>query len=643
MMMGQEDNSPEGWLRRGQHGQANSGGGMMQQQMKSGIFSYYWPNATYVHCAPKDVQSDCKPIVLDAKVYEGRLPDFLYRELVNEDNQVVIPCGKPIPCGPGDNKWHRGLRGPFGPLSLNNSENVGVDMEDGIQWHPILYSECRSPGVHAHAVLACIACIILLPMAFSALARKPRKLNRRNKPSTITTNNNNTASGIQTFLSSKMSNEEIYRKAMICTHAGGILLVLISSIAISAKQTYLASLPECQNTGTGLRTHHGVLGWLSIFLLLSERLLHYLVGSNHHHHNYSPSRAFAASRDIFAVPIAKVFSLMPLLVKPLVGFRMSGNAFKLTTLLALTFGCVLSGVWEACDCYEYSHFVAQEIGHMTYGLLWIILAGWSLTYNHPSPRLRLKHTFQEGVFLLFGGLLSVLVVTTGTGGGIFYSGRTMSNQSAESQEFMKDLQHTVQAGIWATAGFMDVCLANVGIPTGLPFLLATLCHGSMVLLHGHQANPLALLGHKLHAYVMLTAGLMRFLHRLPEFSFFLSLTATLFIASSKCMASWAYAYNFDPISYYLCVVVITAVLWSWLVFTCTDTARALRAERTSHLSGSFYTSEELENKYVAGSLSLSEGGSSKSRLKAKSSDIDGEGLLDISYQGMAPPAACHEY
>jgi hypothetical protein len=626
-MMGQEENnSPEGWVRRGQHAQAN---GADAQQMKSGIYSYYWPNATYVHCAPRDVQSECKPLVLDAKVYEGRLPDFLYKEHVNQDNMVVIPCGNPIPCN-----WQRCLRGPFGPLSLNNSENVGV-VEGTIEWHPILYSDCRSPGVHAHAVLACVACIVLLPMAFSALARKPRK-NRRSrevaedlngKPSTSVS----TSSSLLLFFSSG----EIYRKAMIYTHAGGILLVLISSVVISAKQTYVASLPECQNTGAGLRTHHGVLGWFCISLLLAERLVHYLVSNSNS--NLCNNHAV---RDIVAVPVAKVFSLLPLLVKPLVGFRMSGNSFKLTTLLALTFGCVLSGMWETCDCYEYSHFVAQEIGHMTYSLLWIILSGWSLTYNHPSPRLRLKHTFQEGVFLLFGGLLSVLVVTTGTGGGIFYSGRTMSNQSAESQEFMKDLQHTVQAGVWATAGFMDVCLAKIGIPTGLPFLLATLCHGSMVLLHGHQANPLALLGHKLHAYAMLTAGVMRFIHRLPEFSFFLTLAATLFIASSKCMASWAHTFNFDPISYYLCVVVITAVLWSWLVFTCTDTNRSLRALRMKHLGGSFYTSEELENKFV---VAPSSEGPGRSKAKSIAVDIEGEALLEMSYQDNAPPAGCHEY
>ena len=375
------------------------------------------------------------------------------------------------------------------------------------------------------------------------------------------------------------------------------------------------------------------MGWVCLILLLAERFVHYSLLYMARKQRVGGANAIFTVLVCLPLFLSKAFGLLPVLFKPVLGFRMSAPSFKLVTLLILTFGYVLTFMWQSCDCYEYSSFLSQEVGHMTYALLWIVLGGLSLAYNH--PKVRKKHQLHEGILLLLGGLLSVCVVTFGSGGGIFFSGRSMMNQTAGGagfQQYMKDLQHTVQAGIWATAGFMNVCIARIGVESGLPVLLATLCHGSMVMLHGHQANELALLGHKLHAYTMITAGIMRFLGRLPEFSFFLSLAATLFISSSKCMASWANAYSFDPISYFLCTVVITAVLWSWLVFTCTDTSRALKAERTEGL-GNYYTSDELERRFVL---------CSKRKGKAKLIDVAHDLALELGNGHATAPEGFHE-
>jgi len=558
-------------------------------ELVPGPLAYYWPNATYVHCEGVP----CRPVVLDAALYDGKLPKFLYEPFADENNKITIPCGEPIFC-------HRpSPMGPFGPLAINNSEQVGFVFGDEPYWHPIMYHDCRSPGVYAHGVVMVIACILVLPVAFSALARyAPGRRAKEDGNSSCAR-----PAAPQSALATLWSRVD-WRKVLAVVHILGIALAFLSCLIISGIQTSLGARPECQHTGAGLRTDHGAFGWFFMVLLLAERAAHYLSPPAEGGHQERGMGVLGAVRRFLAL-VTAVLSLLPLAVKPLVGFRFRGNSFKLVIYLAFTFGAVLSGVWQSCGCYEYPRFQSQEVGHMTYGLLWIILAALTLAYNH--PRLRSKHMIHEGAFMLFGGCLSIAVVTIGTKGGIFYSGRSMWNPNHSSrqgsiagfQQYMKDLQHTVQAGIWATAGFLEICLASLGVVSGLPMFLATMCHGSMVLLHGHQANELAMLGHNLHASAMLIAGVMRFLWRLPEFSYFFVLTATMFMASSNCMASWAYAYSFDPISYYLCVTVITTMLWGWMVLVCTNKGRALRVGLLDEADrGNFYAADELEARFL---------------------------------------------
>jgi len=425
-----------------------------------------------------------------------------------------------------------------------------------------MYTECRSSGVYAHVLLMMLACVVMLPLGYAALCR-----------------------GADQTRTSSTTQVAWVKKAFGWLRLGGIALATTSSLIVSIQQSAMRSKLQC--LGSGIVSQHGIMGWFCLAALACEMVLHRALSSK--------GRLVGVMKVAkrFAETVSRVFAILPWALKGFVGYTMSFQTTKYTVLVALTLGCILSGVWQSCGCYEYSHFVSQEFGHMTYAVLWISLATVSMNYNH--PKLRLQLTQNEGVDLMFGGMLSVCVVTLGTGGGIFYSGRSMSNQLVDSEQFMKDLQHTTQAGIWAVAGFLDVVLARVGIASGLPFLLASLCHGSMVLLHGHQTNELAMLGHVLHAYAMILTGILRFFWRTHEAAFFLTLTSLLFVSSSKCMASWAFANNFDPISYYLSVAIICALLWGWLVYVTTDKSKAMQAGENSG-ENSFYAAQELQNR-----------------------------------------------
>lgn len=171
--------------------------------------------------------------VIDAGAYEGKLPAFLYEEFVNEDNKIVIPCGKPVECGTMT------PLGPFGPLAANHSEMLGFDFtanNHGVQWHPVLYP-CGD-GAYAHAVVTVIACIILLPLAFAARARKASKANTSSSSTASrgSSDDDDESAGPWASLVNKYWIE--------CAHLLAIFLIFLSLATQAATQSALASEPE---------------------------------------------------------------------------------------------------------------------------------------------------------------------------------------------------------------------------------------------------------------------------------------------------------------------------------------------------------------------------------------------------------------
>ena len=199
-----------------------------------GPLAYFWPNATYVHCEG----TPCAPYVFDARVFEHKLPKHLYLDHVDADGKITIPCGRAVTCA------RPSPAGPYGPLSLNHSQEVAVTLEHGtnysVGWHPVMYHECRSPGVYAHAMLMVIAAVVLLPTAFAALARGGKGADGRARRNP----------GVPHLSLQKILDP---KKIVVWAHLLGIALSLLSAITISIIQARLGSLPECQHTGAGER------------------------------------------------------------------------------------------------------------------------------------------------------------------------------------------------------------------------------------------------------------------------------------------------------------------------------------------------------------------------------------------------------
>ncbi len=226
------------------------------ETFEAGVLSYYWPNATYVHCD----RVPCKPLELDARIYHGKLPAFLYEEFVTEDDTIVIPCGAPVDCKEIVTPF-----GPYGPLAMNGSENFAISMlQREVAWHPVKYSEeCSATGTYAHAMVSGLACIILLPVAFSYLARTSGgggKRHRRSGSDGLERGAAGAAPGDASggggggaTLASSISAllgparmAKLYGYTMVAIHLGGIGLALFSAVSVAAEQTALANKDACR-------------------------------------------------------------------------------------------------------------------------------------------------------------------------------------------------------------------------------------------------------------------------------------------------------------------------------------------------------------------------------------------------------------
>ena len=230
------------------------------------------------------------------------------------------------------------------------------------------------------------------------------------------------------------------------------------------------------------------------------------------------------------------------------------STWSLTVAVAFILAGFLSFLWYSLGCYEYSHFTAQELGHLSYAIMWTGVTCAGLAFNH--PRARIHFSKMEGRLMLSLGFLSVCIVTLGSNGGIFWGTNT-------GRAWMKDLQHTSTAGVWMIGGLLQVACARLRIVTGLPYFLATTFHCMMIFLHGHQANPLSVLLHKVHGACVALCGVMRLADRPLETALFGTLGAALFMAGSDCPCSWADHAGLNIVGYLAIITVVVVSLWVW--------------------------------------------------------------------------------
>ena len=424
-----------------------------------------------------------------------------------------------------------------------------------VEWHPVPAPQCRLSGARLHALAMVVALIVLLPLGQAALVH------------------------------SKGPHRAMQAWAWMKKFKPlGLALAWVSCVSIFIHQRSIMHRADCVGSGTAMWSPHAsyVLVVLSGFTAeaVVTACLPRLSAPQ------AVRRACRAFFDFFA------------------GTSVAYDSWVLTLHCALTLIGALTGVWLSLGCYEYSSTQDQEIGHLCYVLMWIGVANLSLAYNHPTQRLKLQRI--EGRLMVLLGSTAITILTLAKHGGAFWGYHV-------GAEKMKNVQHTVTAGIWVLGGVLFLGLTRLKIVSGAPYLLCAVFHGSMILVHGHQANPLSLTMHNFHGYGMFLAGALRYSERLPEYAIFTTLMASMFSGSSKCLAAYAWQSDINVVGWAGIVTITVSGLWIW--YFAVIFAHPSRGIGGVHGSGTtFYVAENmreglpLAGKYRTPSSSESEKG-----------------------------------